>query len=70
MKDSMSNQRGNQGDGEIRDRKNIAEGEGQSFTVSADPIELSHQKIGIKEEDDERNLNQGAADSGERPAIF
>jgi len=66
----MPNHRGNDGDGEIRDRKNIAECEGQSFPVSAGPIELSHQKIGIKEEDDERNLNQGAADAGKRPAIF
>ena len=66
----MSNQRGNHGDREIRDRKNIAEGEGQSFPLSVGPSELSHQKICIKEEDDKRDLDQGAADPGEGPAIL
>ena len=69
MKDGMSNQRGNHGDREIRDRKNIAQGEGQSFPMSVGPSELSHQEICIKEEDDERDLNPGAADAGKRPAI-
>ena len=42
MKNGMPNHRGNDGDEEIRDRKNIAEGEGQSFPLSAGPTELSH----------------------------
>jgi hypothetical protein len=45
MKHGMSNHCGNHGDGEIRDRKNIAEGEGQSFPVSIGRGEFSHQKI-------------------------
>jgi hypothetical protein len=35
MKAPVSNQRGKHGDGEIRDCKNIAEGEGQLFFRSA-----------------------------------
>ncbi|MGA3264993.1 MAG: hypothetical protein ABSC47_13230 [Terracidiphilus sp.] len=66
MKDPMSNQRGNHGDGEIRDRKDIAEGEGQGFPVSIGHREFSHQEIGIKEKDDKRDLNQGARDAGGR----
>jgi hypothetical protein len=38
--------------------------------MSAGPSELSHQKICIKEKDDERDLDQGAADPGEGPAIL
>jgi len=65
----MSKQRGNHGDGEIRNRKDIAEGEDQSLPVSIGHGEFSHQKIRIKEKDDKRDLNQGARDAGERPAI-
>jgi len=66
----MSNQRGNDGDGEIRDRKDIAEGEGQSFSLTIGPVEFAHQEICIKEEDDKCDFNAGTADPGERAAIF
>ena len=66
----MPKQRGNHGNDEIRDRKNIAEGEGQCFPLSVGPGELSHQKIRIKKKDDKRDLDQGARDPGVQPAIF
>ncbi|MGA3160594.1 MAG: hypothetical protein ABSC77_05200 [Terracidiphilus sp.] len=65
MEDAMPNQRGKDGDGEIRDRKNIVQSKGQSFPMSIGPGELSHQKVCIKEKDNERNLDQGAPDPGE-----
>jgi hypothetical protein len=45
MKYGMSNQRSNHGDGEVCDRKDIAEGEGQSFPVSIGHREFTHQEI-------------------------
>ena len=45
MKHGKSNQRGNHANGEIRDRENIADGEGQSFPVSTGNREFSHQQI-------------------------
>ena len=45
MEDAMPNHRGDQGDDEIRDRKYIAEREGQSFPLSVGPSELSHQEV-------------------------
>jgi len=66
----MANHSGNHGDGKIRDGKNVAQGEGQGLSLSVRQREFAHQQIGIKEEDDKRNLNQGAPDPGERPAIL
>ena len=45
MKHAMPDQRGNDGDGEIRGRKDIAEGMGQSFPLAVGPSELSHQEV-------------------------
>ena len=66
----MPNHCGNQGDGEVRSRKDIAEGEGQRLPLSVGPVELSHQQVCIKEEDYKRDLDQGAKYASERPATF
>jgi hypothetical protein len=63
MKDTVPNHRGNHGDGEIRDRKDVADGGGQRLPLSIGPIELSHQEIRIKEKNDKRDLGQGATDA-------
>ena len=70
MNHAMANQRGNQGDREIRERKNIAAGKDQSFPLSIGRGKFSHQQVGIKEEDNKRNLNQGAPDPGPQPTVF
>src|SRR5271157_2181604 len=70
MKDGMSNHRGDHGDGEIRKRKYIAKGEGQGFPVRIDDREFTHKEIRVKQKDDKRDLNQGAPDAGDQPAIF
>jgi hypothetical protein len=70
MKHAMPNHRGNHGDGKIRKGKDIAEGEGQGFPVRIDGREFSHEEIGVEQKDYKRDLNEGAADAGDEPAIF
>ena len=45
MKHTMPDQRGNDGDGEIGEGKDIAEGMGQSFTMCIGRSEFSHQEV-------------------------
>jgi hypothetical protein len=69
FKRRIPDQCGNDGDQEICGCKNISDGEGHRLSWSIGCREFSHKKIGIEQEDDKRNLNEGASDSGEQPPI-
>ncbi|MGP8174693.1 MAG: hypothetical protein ACLP7O_09125 [Terracidiphilus sp.] len=70
FKHAIPDQRADYGDNEIRTCKDVVEGERQTLPVPTGNGEFSHQQIGIKQKDDERNFDHGPPERGEAPAIF
>jgi hypothetical protein len=57
----IANQCGNDGDDEIRDSEDVSNREDQALAVSAiRPRKLSHQEIGIEQENYESDLDRGS----------
>src|ERR1039458_1066841 len=61
---------GDDGDGEVLDSEDVVEGDGEGLAGAVDTVELAHEQVGIEEEDDERDLDDGAADVGEETRVF
>ena len=64
FEDDVADGGGNDGDGEVLDGEDVIEGDGEGFAGSVGVVELAHEEVGIKEEDDERDLDDRAADGG------
>ena len=60
VKNNVAHEGGNQGDHEIGNREYILNRVSQGLPLRAVGVrELPHQKVGIKEEDDETHLDEG-----------
>lgn len=57
VKTQVTEQAGNDGNGEISGRENIFKSESQALPLAICTSELAHQKIGIEQEDYETDLN-------------
>ena len=65
FKNDVADHSGNHGDGEIRGGENIVDGECESLSLRIRMLEFAHQEIGIKQEDDETNLDQRPPNRGD-----
>src|ERR1039457_5109584 len=70
FEDDVADGCGDDGDGEVLDGEDVVEGDGEGLAGAVDAVELAHQQVGIEEEDDERDLDDGAADVGEETRVF
>jgi hypothetical protein len=62
--DDVSHQAGNNGNHQIRDGENIFYGENPRFSLAICTAELTHQKIGIKQENYETDFNDRSPNRG------
>jgi len=58
VKNQVAEQAGNDGGNQIRDRKDIFNGESQTLSPAICTSKFPHQKIGIEQEDYETDFNQ------------
>jgi len=58
----VADERGDQGDYQVGDGEDVLEGEGHGFAVGVGGGELTHQQIGIEQEDNERDFDDGPED--------
>ena len=60
FEDYVADECGDQGDGEVCGGEDVVEGECERLALPVGAGELTHQQVGIKEEDDECNLDHGS----------
>ena len=65
LEDEVGDGGGEDGDGEVGDGEDVAEGDGEGFSVAGGAVELSHEEVGVEEEDDEGDLDERAQDVAE-----
>jgi len=69
LKDDVADGGGDDGNCEVPDGEDVVEGDGEGFTAATGAVELSHEEVGVEEEDDESDLDeraQGVAEGGRR----
>jgi hypothetical protein len=66
LEDKVTDQSGGEPDDEVDGGKDIVQSDGEGFAPSGGAIELSHEQIGIEEEDDEDDLDRSAQDGRSR----
>jgi hypothetical protein len=69
FEDYVADGGGDDGDGEICDGEDVVQGDGEGFPVAAGAVEFAHEQVGVEEEDDERDLDDRAADVGEQARL-
>jgi len=65
LEDEVGDGGGEDGDGKIGDGEDVAEGDGEGLAAAGGAVELSHEEIGVEEEDDEADLDERAQDVAE-----
>ena len=60
LEDDVADGGGDDGDGEVPDGEDVVEGDGEGFAAAAGAVELSHEEVGVEEEDDEGDLDERA----------
>ena len=65
LEDDVADEGCDVGDEEVWESEDVGEGQGEGFAVSGRAVEFPHEQVGIEEEDDERDLDDRAADFGE-----
>ena len=61
----MADDGGEECNGEVGWGEDVAEGEGEGFAAARGAVELSHEEVGVEEEDDECNLDGCAEEAAE-----
>ena len=64
FKDDVADRAGEDGDGEILEGEDVVQGDAEGLACAVGTVELSHQEVGIEEEDDETDLDYGPPDVG------
>jgi len=62
LEDDVADGGRNDGDGEVLDREDVNQGDGEPLTWATGAVELAHQEVGVEEEDDESDLEQRTQD--------
>jgi hypothetical protein len=57
FKDNVTKDARHHSDNQVRQRKNIFDGESKTLAVTIGPSELTHQKVGVKQKNDESDLD-------------
>ena len=65
LNDDIADRGGHDGDGKILDRKDVVQCEQNAFAWPVGAIELTHQQVGVEQEDDERDLDDRSPERGE-----
>ena len=65
LEDNVADEGGEDGDGEVGEGEDVGQGEGEGLAVAGGAVELAHEEVGVEEEDDEGDLDDGAEQRGE-----
>ena len=65
LEDDVADDGGEERDGEVAEREDVDESDGERFALASRAVELAHQQIRVEEEDDESDLDQRAQDVSE-----
>jgi len=65
FEDDVADDGGEDGDGEVLAGDDVVQGEGEGLASAVGAVELSHEEVGVEEEDDEGDLNHGAQERAE-----
>jgi hypothetical protein len=70
LEGGVADEGGEEGDDEVGVGEDVGEGGGEGFAGGGGAVELAHEEVGVEEEDDEGDLDDGAKQSGEGPVRF
>jgi len=65
LEDDVADGGRDDGDGKVLDSEDVDQGDGESFATASGAVELTHQQVGVEEEDDEDDLDDRAQDVAE-----
>ena len=68
FEDDVADEGGDDADGEVGKGEDVVEGGGEGFAGGIGAVELAHQEVGVEEEDDEGDFDDGVEDGRERAA--
>jgi hypothetical protein len=70
LEGGVADEGGEEGDGEVGVGEDVGEGGGEGLALAGRAIEFAHEEVGVEEEDDEGDLDDGAEQGGEEAARF
>jgi len=65
LEDEVGDSGGEDSDGKVGDGEDVAEGDGEGLAAAIGAAELSHEEVGVEEEDDEADFDERAQDVAE-----
>jgi hypothetical protein len=68
FEDDVADEGGDEADDEVGSGEDVVEAGGEGFAGGVGVGELAHQEVGVEEEDDESDFDNGAEDGRERAA--
>jgi hypothetical protein len=65
FEDDVADEGGDDGDEEVLAGDDVVQGDGEGLAGAVGGVELAHEEVGVEEEDDERDLDNGPKEMAE-----